>query len=217
MASIGISTGVRVQARRATLVDEFRLRNIPILSNRVASRHKRLMLEIDRLGVSKIQVISINFIRWFLWCTSLAVVPILLNRRHFLGITAMIMHVILVIGLMLVGVSEMIHLHFVVAGLLISPLLISIYIPYWTGQQFDSKASGAGYWYRKRLVPDEDGVTPFRLRERLANIRTIPGVRIYEEHFEKDPLLLAIRGYGPWKEVLYFGAYNTSDPSLDSF
>lgn len=63
------------------------------------------------------------------------------------------------------------------------------------------------------------GVTlfPQKLSERAEIALQIPGTRLLAEHLGSDPFLIVARGWGPWRQLVYIGAWNTGDSELDSF
>jgi hypothetical protein len=79
-------------------------------------------------------------------------------------------------------------------------------------------------WERARIAPNGENASrtnlpwlPERLQDRARAATLIPGARLYMDFIEEDPILVVVRGFGPWREEAAIGAWATGNDFLDAF
>ena len=202
------------RTRLARDLAEIGIRTIPA---DYVERHKRKMLDEVRGDMRRIAPFTTLFFR-ALEVISLASFFHALDRR---GIETGPLPVIWVIASMAGLVASPLPLwngHMTVGLLLAIPPLALATLAWFESERVGLYIRLLSYWtlvplkyhHRKEVVPGH----VLALARRAA---TVPGVRMYVERLHVDPLLVVLRGYGPFRQKAHIAGWQTGDPRLDDF
>ena len=228
MTAIGIEAGAYTRATHITLADEFRARDIPILPTRRVLLHKESLAARHRTTwVHDLVLVSSIVLRWTVWMVTLLVVPVLARRVSGKSSRATtwcwVFWTLAVAAAFTAGITLSLNgygFFWWLAGCVpvVLSILSGLYEVVREGPESQRFAQITGYWWAERVPSTQDlyGIRP-QLRARAERVSLIPGARIYREVLNDDPFLYAERGFGPLKERVYFGAYDTHNHELDNF
>lgn len=224
MTAIGMSTGHAARTQRPSLSDVLGAHGIQTMPRFWADEHKASFLyRIRSSGYGPWATPMLLAIRWLLLALSLVFIPLAIERERHEKLAS-------VAGMALGGIVVSLFFTGVVTGLFVHPAFglmavpaIALVVSYFfeTGRRLADMvqlAYSTSWWVSLRLMPGERpwSVSP-ALRERIQHAMNLPGVRVYEEVLDDDPLVYAARGWGPFKEICYLGGYDTGNRRIDTF
>lgn len=208
---------------RRPLVDDLQAKGIQVIPQDLVDTHKRMEIRKRRPGILRF------FGPFGFFLIILAVWPVILDicRRFktklpkklecglFLATLVMSVASYAILALFGHGVTGAFFLAPVAANALLAflhtserlDLLLAIEI--WTSARITSSGETA--------APNAASQMPKRLYARARLAEEIPGTRLAVEFLDDDPFLVVLRGYGPWTEKAWIGAWKTGNARLDEF
>lgn len=214
------SLSVHCLDSKSSLQEEVEALGVPILPRVAVRKHKKQMIQACRPGVFRFIGPTILGVM-YLSCLLVGAVPVLIWRRYrsdtlpstvlllsfglslaFLAVAAWIAHwpMWLAFNLPMFG--------FLATFVLVSSWpKLSTSTSHWEATCITVAGGNA---YTKYTF-----VIPRALQQRAELVTTIPGTRLVIEHFQDDPFLVAERGFGPFAERVYVGAWDTGVKKFD--
>lgn len=223
MTAIGMSTVRVARSRRLSLSEVLGTRGIRTMPLTWAKEHKAAFLkETHELGYGPWATRLLLFTRALLLALSFSFVPLMVERENKAAgrmVSQIYGSIILLISVAGIFLGSFVHPLFWCMTLSAVFLLAAAVFEIVRRDAYQAElAFSTSWWVSERLTPGEGlHYIPSRLRERVTRASEIPGVRVYEETLDDDPLVYAVRGWGPFREVCYIGGYATGVDRIDSF
>lgn len=208
----GLAAGFATSgATPLTLKETLQAFDVPILSQEAVYAHKR---ELSK-SFSPVRYVLAHF---FSWCSLFAVADAIDRASNYRASDAIIYSYLgFVVIATATGIAGMYSysLEFAV-GLI--PLSCVFALALVTGASSEDLRRVTRWrrssLYRYDRTPGANPIT-LRLRERATRVHELTGSRIMIDSYNTDPFLVAVRGWGPWKEEATIGAWETGVPELD--
>lgn len=219
---------IRLFHRRCTLAKDLAARGIPTIPKKMVRQHKRLAIRERRPGWLRITASSANVAESVLDIFTVTGALDRLERATFIFVPGWIALLVCVasflspiFGIAAFFVMDWAWYYNLLFMIPLFAFLLGGGLDHFTSTKAMHDARQRWEWREPCLVGGElpEGWLrmPDRIRHRAEVVRTIPNTKIAAHGIDLDPIAAAIRVRRFRREIVYFGAWETGNPTLDTF